>query len=63
MSLAKDLDIAQNQRWDDIVLPPSDLWSDEPPLESDLHLRQLILFLQSLEHCGAIVLTFMLPVI
>ncbi len=34
----------------EIVFPPSDLWSDEPPLESDLHLRQIILFLQSLEH-------------
>jgi Uma2 family endonuclease len=34
----------------EIVFPPSDLWSDEPPLESDLHLRQIILFLQSLEN-------------
>jgi Uma2 family endonuclease len=34
----------------EIVFPPSDLWSDEPPLESDLRLRQIILFLQSLEN-------------
>ncbi|MFN7215174.1 MAG: Uma2 family endonuclease, partial [Microcystis sp.] len=25
----------------DIVCPPTDLWSDEPPLESDLHLQQI----------------------
>jgi Uma2 family endonuclease len=31
-----------------IVLPPSDLWSDEPPLESDLHLLQIKLLLDSL---------------
>jgi Uma2 family endonuclease len=50
MSLAKDFPSSQSQTWDTIVFPPSDLWSDEPPLESDLHLRQIILFLQSLEH-------------
>ncbi|MBD2613698.1 MAG: Uma2 family endonuclease [Nostoc sp. GBBB01] len=33
----------------DVIFPSSDLWSDEPPLESDLHLRQIILLLQSLE--------------
>ena len=49
MSLAKDLDIAQNQIWDDIVLPPSDLWSDEPPLESDLHRKQIDLLIRLLE--------------
>jgi Uma2 family endonuclease len=50
MSLAKDFPSSQSQTWDTVVFPPSDLWSDEPPLESDLHLRQIILFLQSLEH-------------
>ncbi len=25
----------------DIVCPPTDLWSDEPPVESDLHLQQI----------------------
>jgi Uma2 family endonuclease len=49
MSLAKDLDIAQNQIWDDIVLSPSDLWSDEPPLESDLHRKQIDLLIRLLE--------------
>jgi Uma2 family endonuclease len=31
-----------------IALPPSDLWSDEPPLESDLHLLQIKLLLDCL---------------
>jgi Uma2 family endonuclease len=34
---------------DEIIVPESDLWSDEPPLESNLHLRQIILLIQSLE--------------
>ncbi|WP_013324579.1 Uma2 family endonuclease [Gloeothece verrucosa] len=34
---------------DEVIFPPSDLESDEPPLESELHLRQLILLIQSLE--------------
>ncbi|MEL6490241.1 MAG: Uma2 family endonuclease [Cyanobacteria bacterium J06621_3] len=34
---------------DDFVLPPTDLDSDEPALESDLHLRQILLLLTSLE--------------
>jgi Uma2 family endonuclease len=29
-------------------IPPCDLYSDEPPLESDLHLQQIILFLECL---------------
>lgn len=33
----------------EITFPPSDLYSDEPPLESELHLRQIMLLLQSLE--------------
>ncbi|MEM7714157.1 MAG: Uma2 family endonuclease [Cyanobacteria bacterium P01_A01_bin.68] len=39
-----DLDI-QN----DVIFPPGDLYSDEPPLESDLHLKQMILLIQCLE--------------
>ena len=31
------------------VFPPSDLYSDEPPLESSLHLRQLMLLLSCLD--------------
>jgi Uma2 family endonuclease len=33
----------------DITCPPTDLWSDEPQLESDLHLQQIIILLTSLE--------------
>ncbi|MEQ9671449.1 Uma2 family endonuclease [Coleofasciculus sp. G2-EDA-02] len=34
---------------DDIIIPPSDLWSDEPPLESDLHRDQIELLLACLK--------------
>ncbi|MEL6455537.1 MAG: Uma2 family endonuclease [Cyanobacteria bacterium J06623_5] len=33
---------------DDIIWPPSDLYSDEPPLETTLHLQQMILLLNCL---------------
>ena len=32
-----------------ILYPPAHLYSDEPPLETELHLRQIILLLESLE--------------
>jgi Uma2 family endonuclease len=35
--------------WDDIVFPPSDLLSDEPPLETDWHRLQMTLLLACLE--------------
>jgi Uma2 family endonuclease len=34
---------------DDIQFPPVDLYSDEPPLESSLHLQQMLLLLQGLD--------------
>ena len=34
---------------EDVIFPPSDLLSDEPPLETELHLRQMILLIQCLE--------------
>ena len=34
---------------DNVIFPPGDLYSDEPPLESDLHLKQMILLIQCLE--------------
>lgn len=37
----------QSEEWLPQV-PPSDLYSNEPPLESDLHLQQIILFLECL---------------
>ncbi|TRV43555.1 MAG: Uma2 family endonuclease [Microcystis panniformis Mp_MB_F_20080800_S26D] len=33
----------------EVACPPTDLWSDEPPLESDLHLQQIIILLSCLE--------------
>jgi Uma2 family endonuclease len=44
MSVAQELETAK-----DIIFPPGDIESHEPPLESDLHLRQIILLLQCLE--------------
>ena len=65
MSVAKELASDQNspqaditqasprESWrtqqTDVIFPPGDLYSDEPPLESELHLRQIIILLQSLE--------------
>ena len=37
------------QGGDDIVFPPGDLYSDEPPLETHLHLQQLLLLLKCLD--------------
>lgn len=34
---------------EDVVFPPVDLYSDEPPLESDLHRKQMELLIHSLE--------------
>lgn len=47
MSLAKNLDPPEDI-YEEIVFPPSDLWSDEPPLESDLHRLQMQLLIDSL---------------
>ncbi|WP_377477217.1 MAG: hypothetical protein P2A85_01815 [Microcoleus anatoxicus] len=32
-----------------VIFPTGDLYSDEPPLETELHLRQIILLLQCLD--------------
>jgi len=32
-----------------VVFPPGDLYSDEPPLETELHLRQILLLIQCLD--------------
>jgi Uma2 family endonuclease len=34
---------------DDISLPPTDLYSDEPTLETDLHVRQMLILLSCLD--------------
>ncbi|MCC5636698.1 Uma2 family endonuclease [Nostoc sp. CHAB 5844] len=48
MSLAKELDTPQATP-EDVIFPPGDLYSDEPPLETELHLRQIILLFKCLE--------------
>ncbi|MEQ8956795.1 MAG: Uma2 family endonuclease, partial [Coleofasciculus sp. C2-GNP5-27] len=42
--LAPSPDISQ-----DVIFPPSDLYSDEPPLETELHLEQILLLLKCLK--------------
>jgi Uma2 family endonuclease len=54
MSVAKelktpDLETVELETANDVIFPPGDLYSDEPPLESDLHLKQIILLIQCLE--------------
>ncbi len=48
MTIAQELD-SQKGICQDVIFPPGDLYSDEPPLESELHLRQIILLLTCLE--------------
>ncbi|MBW4630381.1 MAG: Uma2 family endonuclease [Iphinoe sp. HA4291-MV1] len=49
MSFAQDLDTQEDLLEEDVIFPPGDLLSDEPPLETELHLRQMMLLIQSLE--------------
>ncbi len=44
-----DLETVELEIPNDVIFPPGDLYSDEPPLESDLHLKQMILLIQCLE--------------
>ncbi|MBD2138084.1 Uma2 family endonuclease [Anabaena sp. FACHB-1237] len=48
MIIAQDIEQTKDISLD-VVFPPSDLYSDEPPVETELHLRQIILLLQCLE--------------
>jgi len=45
MTIAQEIEILTEE---EIVFPPSDLYSDEPPLETDIHLQQIIILLESL---------------
>jgi Uma2 family endonuclease len=45
---AKDLETPEDGLFD-VIFPPSDLLSDEPPLETELHLRQMVLLIECLE--------------
>ncbi len=44
-----DLETVELDIQNDVIFPPGDIYSDEPPLESDLHLKQMILLIQCLE--------------
>jgi Uma2 family endonuclease len=48
MTIAEELE-TQTGISPEVIFPPSDLYSDEPPWETELHLRQIILLLQCLE--------------
>jgi Uma2 family endonuclease len=52
MTIAKELGIPQDTVQDveeNVILPPSNLYSDEPPLETELHLEEIILLLKCLK--------------
>jgi len=52
MSLAKELETTQAAIEDiteNVIFPPGDLYSDEPPLETELHLEQIMLLLKCLK--------------
>ncbi len=52
MTIAKELEISQDTVQDveeNVILPPSNLYSDEPPLETELHLEEIILLLKCLK--------------
>jgi Uma2 family endonuclease len=48
MSLAQELETTQDLT-EDVIFPPGDLYSDEPPLETELHLEQIMLLLKCLK--------------
>ncbi|MBW4683462.1 MAG: Uma2 family endonuclease [Microcoleus vaginatus WJT46-NPBG5] len=48
MSVAKDIEIPENIP-QDVVFPPGDLYSDEPQLETYLHLQQMMLLIKCLD--------------
>lgn len=48
MSLAKELETTQDLT-ENVIFPPGDLYSDEPPLETELHLEQIMLLLKCLK--------------
>ena len=48
MSLAQELAASQDIP-EDVIFPPSDLYSDEPPLETYFHLQQMLLLIKCLD--------------
>ena len=48
MSVAKDIDTPENIS-QNVIFPPGDLYSDEPQLETYLHLQQMMLLIKCLD--------------
>ena len=48
MSTVQEITLPQDIQ-EDVIFPPSDIYSDEPPVETELHLRQIILLFKCLE--------------
>ncbi len=48
--LDENLPFLGEETADEVVLPPSNLYSDEPPLETDLHRNQIDLLIRLLQH-------------
>ncbi len=49
MTLAQPLSSTDTDQNHEIIFPQGEFWSDEPPLESNLHLRQILLLIECLE--------------
>jgi Uma2 family endonuclease len=49
MTISQTLPITDTDQKNEIIFPQGEFWSDEPPLESNLHLRQIVLLIQCLE--------------
>ncbi len=49
MTSSPTLATSQTVSNNEIIFPQGEFWSDEPPLESNLHLRQILLLIQCLE--------------
>lgn len=52
MTIAKELEIFQDTVQnieENVILPPSNLYSNEPSLETELHLEEIILLLKCLK--------------
>ncbi|MFM6588310.1 MAG: Uma2 family endonuclease, partial [Microcystis panniformis] len=49
MTTTQPLSPSQTARKDEIIFPKGEFWIDEPPLESNLHLTQIILLIKCLE--------------
>jgi Uma2 family endonuclease len=48
MTLTPDITLEKNPT-EDVIFPSGDLWSDEPPLESDWHCKQIEALIDSAE--------------